>query len=540
MQNQLLTLRKRIYRNLKKKAYSLEGKISGELKSYRSDQVRFAKRDFQPSDTEELTQKVMSSDVIFLGDFHTFDQNARNALRVLKVLNQSEKKCIIGLEMIHTQHQICIDAYLEGHLTEFEFLESIYYHNSWRFPWTHYKVIFDMAKANQIKILALNTKGSLKERDLFAAKKLDHILSGATDIQILVMYGELHIAPNKIPERLKELNPACTQMIIHQNLDEVYWKMTQEQLSEKIVRFNESEFCINSAPPWVKYESMIYWYENLDDDPDFDIHEYIIEKGKKVFSDDTHENFLAIAQEMLQTVELEIGADELENFNLLDHTALAYVQDKVNQIDRPTVVNFYKELIATGKSFKLPDDNTFYCSSYSMNRISYLAGIHIFHLTSQQKGEDSSKCLRKNNREKIFALFALESMYGHFFSKIFNPHRKCDMYWNLAEKLKEPLMKSESKIHQATIEVLDFKALENALFGLTLFEIYRVGEMVGHIFGEYLYLKASSLEGLGLGLNAVNVKSILFEHSISSADLVKIQTILFEGLDYRKHKKRFF
>ena len=29
---------------------------------------------------------------------------------------------------------------------------------------------------------------------------------------------------------------------------------------------------------------MIYWYENLCDDPDFDIHEYIIENGKKIFA----------------------------------------------------------------------------------------------------------------------------------------------------------------------------------------------------------------------------------------------------------------
>ena len=57
----------------------------------------------------------------------------------------------------------------------------------------------------------------------------------------------------------------------------------EDPVKQGIVSFSQNEFCIVSAPPWVKYESMVYWYENLCDDPDFDIHEYIIENGKKIF-----------------------------------------------------------------------------------------------------------------------------------------------------------------------------------------------------------------------------------------------------------------
>ncbi len=206
---------------------------------------------------------MTSSDIIYLGDFHTFDQNIRNVLRVLKVIASGEKECAIGLEMVHARHQICLDAYMSEQLTELEFLESIQYHDSWRFPWTHYKLIFELAKEHNIRMIALNTDGTLASRDAYAANILVDNLGLAPVAQIVVVYGELHISGEKIPALVKSKMGDVKQTIIHQNLDEVYWNLKSDGEEEKIVRFDDDEFCINSAPPWVKYESMIYWYENL-------------------------------------------------------------------------------------------------------------------------------------------------------------------------------------------------------------------------------------------------------------------------------------
>ena len=98
MKTEIKKLRKRIYKNLKNKAQALEGKKSRELLTYEKDQIIFSKRDFDSSSIDELIQQVISSQVIYLGDFHTFDQNMRNVLRILKVLQQSKQKCIIALE----------------------------------------------------------------------------------------------------------------------------------------------------------------------------------------------------------------------------------------------------------------------------------------------------------------------------------------------------------------------------------------------------------------------------------------------------------
>tara|TARA_Y100000780_G_scaffold232595_1_gene268757 strand:- start:58217 stop:59746 length:1530 start_codon:yes stop_codon:yes gene_type:complete len=509
----------------------LEGSVSEELKSYREDQLSYSQRPFSSSNIEDLKKSVLTSNVVYLGDFHTFDQNIRNVLRILRVAAQENRKCIIALEMVDAKFQYCIDAYMEGHLTELEFLESVQYHESWRFPWTHYKLIFELAKETGARILGINTTGGLTERDVFAANVLAQTLEKEPSTHILVVYGELHISPNKIPKLLSSRRPGTIQTIVHQNLDEVYWTMKEESANDPIIAFSEREFCINSAPPWVKYESMIYWYENLDSDPDFDIHEYIIEKGKKIFSEDTHENFLGICLELVETAKVDISEEELEDFNLHDHTGLEFIEEKIENLEDQELLAFYQNLIATGQSFRLPSDNVFYCSSYSMNRISYLAGIHIFH--SYLKLEDKNQSSPVINKEpsQTASLFILENMYAFFFSKIMNPHRKCEMYWNL----KRVFNARGDKTVKASLQVLDGEDLTTTIKSLSLFEIHQVAQYVGHIFGEYIYLRLFHMEE-----NELKLQTDFLDKGYETKSFEQIRKTLLDGLDYKSHKKRYF
>ena len=90
---EILKRRKSIYENLKHKALSFEDR-GDSLNEYLNDQSLMAQRDFTLSNLEELKQRVLKSDFIFLGDFHTFDQNIRNALRVIKVLEENDSKFV--------------------------------------------------------------------------------------------------------------------------------------------------------------------------------------------------------------------------------------------------------------------------------------------------------------------------------------------------------------------------------------------------------------------------------------------------------------
>lgn len=534
MKLEIINLRKKFFENLKHKALAYEGGQSLELKSYQKDQNKYSQREFEASNIEELINSVSQSNTIYLGDFHTFDQNIRNVLRILKVLLNKNNNCIVALEMVDAKYQFYIDTYLEGHITDLEFLESIDYNESWRFPWSHYKLIFELAKEHDIKIIGLNTTGTLSQRDAFAAKLILTTHNNYHKAQVLVVYGELHISPNKIPQLVRTTNEKLTDTIIHQNLDEVYWKEIENNQTNKIIKYSDREYCINSAPPWIKYESMIYWYENLCDDPDFDIHEYIIENGKKIFSEDTHENFFHICHEMIKAIKIDFNVEELEDFNLHDHTRLDYIEEKIFKFENTSIANFYQHLILTGKSFRLPDQNTFYCSSYSMNRISYLAGIHIYHYFLNKNGHNAYSILSDDNQEQKFVHFALESLFAFFFSKVINPYRKCEMYIDLRNFQGKAKVEHEQKILTAALDSLDKNHLDGHFKGFHISTIHETALYVGHILGEYLY------EYVFTRNKKINLESDFLNTTPDNFSFQRIKKILLKDNPYKTHQKRYF
>ena len=204
MKEDVLAVRKKIFQYFKNKASSYEGKISKGLKKYRIDQSFYASRSFETSNEEELFESVLNSQIIYIGDFHTFEQNVRNVLRIMRMLAEAKAPYILALEMVDAKFQNLIDAYHTGFITDLEFLEGITYHESWRFPWSHYKLLFDEARKHLSNIIGINSQGSLLARDKFAAKQLEKLLEENPDHKIIVFFGEYHICQNKIPDLLEK------------------------------------------------------------------------------------------------------------------------------------------------------------------------------------------------------------------------------------------------------------------------------------------------------------------------------------------------
>lgn len=528
-------LRKKIFHNFKRKAYSYEEIVSRDIKSYLREQSIQASRPYKYSNFDELVDRFLNSQVVFLGDFHTFDQNVRNVLRLLKILVEKKKPAVLAMEMINREDQLYIDAYLDRHITDLEFLDSINYHESWRFPWTHYKIIFELARDHKIKIVGINTTGSLRERDSFAGKACADILNLYPKSKLVVLYGELHITRTKIPAQLHKMNPDVKTLIIHQNLDDVYWRLVGEKKKYDVVKFSKDEFCLNSAPPWIKYESMVYWYENLCQDPEFDIHNYLIENGKKIFNEDTHEDFHSLLGQILKAVQLKIDFNELDDFNLYDHTNLELVQDKILDLDHRNLVNFYLHLVETGQSFRLPNANDYYCSNYSMNRLAYIVGINIYYFKLSSSNSSPLEILTEGSQTERYILFLYEAMLGYFFSKVINPYRKCDMYKNLKKRAND---KKISAIELTTLtlamETIDNKDLKIATRRKKLDKLHAAAILAGHILGEYLYFRIIEKNKKNL------LEEILENLEISEKSFKSLRKILLEDIQYKNHIKRFF
>lgn len=539
MKQQILELHLNIFKYLKKKAHSFEGRPSSELKRYREDQDYYSTREFQLSSQEDLNSSIINSQLIYLGDFHTFDQNQRSLHRIMRVLQRNKKKFKLAIEMVHHKHQFFLESYLKGHITELEFLESIDYTESWRFPWSHYKMIFDFIKEFEIEVIALNCTGNLKKRDELAANILCHELAVSPDVPILVLYGELHILPNKLPQRvLIKSKKNLRHCIIHQNLDEVYWGLVNKNESSKIVKFSRDEYCLITSPPWVKYESMVYWYENMLDDPEFDIHEYIIENGLKIFSSNSFENFLQICTTICNNLGLDLTEDEIEDFNLYDHSGLEFIEEEIEKLNHSSLQNYLLDLISRNKSFKLPFKNIYYCSNYSMNKMAALAGKHIYHNYLKRSQDGIENVYLSKDQIKKFIFLTQENMFSYFFTKIFNPHRKCDLYIDFELKAKTGSTKKERELFQNLLDLIDDKVEYEELFkAKSLKFLNNLARPFGYFLGESLY---HALSDHSLNMNSVDFTNYYLQSPIEFFNFQRIKKQILPNRLYRMQKKRFF
>lgn len=476
--NSLLSIQKDIFQHIKKRAQDIEVDASDELVKYRNDQAGLTDRPYEIVPEDQLIKSIEPAKVVYFGDFHTFDQNSRNVIRILRKSSQS-KKLRLGLELVQSKDQESLSAFVQGHITEIEFLEAINYQESWRFPWGHYREIFKFAQAEDIPIIALNSEGSLTERDRHAAKLIHNELDQHPNETMVVLFGEYHIVKDKLPKHVTEVAKAeINQLIIHQNLDDLYWPLAESNQGHQlnVVKFSTDEFSIQSSPPWVKYESMLYWYENILEDPEFDIHEIILQSNAERFGENNDEIFIYLlngVSEFFKNIAV-MDKNEFEDFNLYDLDNFEFLNQKIEQDMSQELVEFYRKLIVEGMAFKIPLQNSFYCPNYSINQLSFLCGV--FTLSSLSKSyKQYEEDFLKDPSKNIFSLFVQKSYIGFIGSKVINPYRKTDLYSDLPEN--SPIRK-----------VIDQpENVEEILRSLSLYEKYFVAKRVGYICGDIAF-----------------------------------------------------
>lgn len=541
----LLKLQKSLFDYMKKKAMSYEGEQSNEFKKYHRDQRKSAKRTFDISDLKDLLKSIQRSDLVFLGDFHSFDQSSRNMERLLRNLVKTKsRKLALGVEFVHIEFQNAINQYLDNLITEYEFLEAINYHESWRFPWNHYRFFFQMAKKNNLKVIALNSTGSLSERDHTAADIISDFHAENPETTLLVLFGELHIVPDKLPKLVCDRIPDAEYTIIHQNLDEVYWKTMEEGHHEEnqIVRFNDDEFSLQTSPPWVKYESMIYWYENLVEDPEFEIHEYIMDTGLMAFNSSVPENFLYISEKVSDALSLDIPVSELEDFNLYDHSRLEYMLDTVEGLEKSSLRTFYKKLLTRGRSFKVPFKSILYCPSYSINRLSFLAGIHIQNIVMQNKDSKHEHVLESGNKGDIFLYFIYKMCMAYFSSKIINPYRKCNLYKDIQREFNNSNTSALRKnVLETALKCIDADESKDLFMkdiakGKTLYHLHQASRLIGYFLGDLLYDEFYARKNKKLP----QLMKTLLECPFNEKAFDSFKWSILPRADYKNLKKRFF
>jgi len=486
-----LQVHKRLQRELKREAHALLGKPSREILAYASGLSReFAPLQRQLADSSfsnstvrkrildssaALISSVRRSEVALIGDFHPFHQAQRTALRLLRsAFPDPGSLAWLGLELVSSRYQPELDAFQKKQLTLTEFLHAIRYRDEWGFPWKNYEPLFDWARESGVRLIGLNLpremrpsaewmslagaragSGDLQKRDRWAAGIITDLFAEARaedskkTARMVVLYGELHIATNRLPLELERvsrqhLGESLGTLAIHQNHDGTWWRLAERGLLDeaRVARISPRSWCVFTAPPWSKTQALLRHTEEgtartdialgARDIPSHPRDELEWEESELELEEPQFDalgevarwhallaRFLELEPKDLSSLTL-YGVDDIERFTSRDLSARIDTRDlslmrkmvrwKLRFLDRRTRIAWLPEL--------------------SENALAETAAIALLddQLISTQ-GQDPF--------ERLFLIPLFEYAFGFLGSLILNPRRKCELPGDHRQRLRE-------------------------------------------------------------------------------------------------------
>jgi hypothetical protein len=276
---ELIEIQKRLLKRIKQSLYAEYCRTNPGIDSYYEDYKQLTGDYERVVSKAELLDRIVESDIVYLGDYHTLRQSQRTLVRMLEPILDSKltRRIIIGLEMLRSEHQPAIDQFLNGAIEEDDFLKKVNYENTWGFNWNHYKVILNFAKAHNIKVYGLNTPDisrpakagagvGLERRDKLAAQTITDIITQNVGALVIVLFGDLHISQNHLPKAVDQLVgqkglPKLKRLIICQNSERIYWKLADQGLEQttEAVRIKDGVYCIMNSTPLMVFQSCLNW-----------------------------------------------------------------------------------------------------------------------------------------------------------------------------------------------------------------------------------------------------------------------------------------
>jgi hypothetical protein len=350
---------------------------------------RVLKKPFRVSSKAELLSALERSDLVFGGDFHAHGPSQRTHLKVLRAL-QGDRPVILALEAFASSTQKWLDQFINGKLTLDEVRRKTQWDRAWGFPWENYRPLLELAKRRGFKLLALNLVGgeraqaSLEAREKHAARLIRGAYVGSPEALVYVIFGDLHLAPQHLPKQVRALlsNERLKTLTLFVNSEHIYFQLAKKglELSVDVVRLAEDQFCILSSPPWVPWQSYLFFLEktteeNLafdDDDEDedevdgeFDATDHVISLVKLAASD----------------LGFNLKVDDLSVYTTDDNRIWQYLERNLKNKE----LEMARSLVASGRSFFVPNGGVGFLSRSTVNHAAHLAGEYIHARVSRRR-----------------------------------------------------------------------------------------------------------------------------------------------------------
>ena len=210
---------------------------------------------------DQLQGIVQGAGMVLIGDYHALPASQRYAAGLIAELAGKPRPVVLGLETIFARDQHIVDEWMRGEIEEGELRERIRFDLDWGYPWEPFYDLLARARSLGVLIFGLDCmpRDDLRKiaaRDRHAAEKIAELRLVHPEAQIVVLFGESHLAPNHIPELLRRLLPEENVLTVLQNVDPLYWKAAGERRERvEAVRVRDDVVCVFNSTPLEKYES---------------------------------------------------------------------------------------------------------------------------------------------------------------------------------------------------------------------------------------------------------------------------------------------
>lgn len=414
-----IRIRKDLYQQMRAQVRHRLGDDVIELERYQQKYDQEFRKKWSPATPNFLWDEIAQSQLVLMGDFHALKQSQKAQLRVLRHIPPSRKQ-ILAVEFFEASHQKWIDQFLQGALSEKDFLLKIHWQKNWGFPWDHYRPLVRWAQKHKIRIVGLNKKQKkLDARDDFSGKIIAGLIRKNPDHLVFVIFGDLHLAQSHLPRAIKEqlgdfhIRPPLR---IFQNVEKIYFQLLGQELesSTDLVRQGKHNFCLMSVPPWVKWQNYLLYLEEAYD-------QELDEDDENIDYTDHVSRYVKIIADELK---VSVSLSELSVYTAKDTQLWSLLEEHFSAPDLKRI----EALVADEMSFYLPEVKVAYLARGSVNHAASLAMQFVHAQCSQE--QRSFLQMPPDFLTRIW----IEAM-AYFGSKMINPKRKADTLLDLKSSL---------------------------------------------------------------------------------------------------------
>jgi hypothetical protein len=500
-----IQVRLELYRQVYDHVQLILGKSQGHFRTYeKTYESEFSKK-WRPSDRQELLVNIEEASIVLMGDFHALHQSQKAHLRLLKSIPGGKglnEKIHIGVECVEARHQKILDRFVDGKISEREFLKAVEWKKSWGFPWENYRPFFRWAQKNRVRVHGLNVLSqSLKRRDQFAAKRIAQIYKTEPRKKIIVIYGDLHLADRHLVAEMKKtsLKP-LRPLTIFQNSEKIYFQMLEREMEDKVdvVRLGPRKFCLQNVPPWVKWQNYLLFLEehfdkNLDDELDL----------------------TDIVAQYVKLVSQDLGlSGKTDHFSVMSAQDRNFWQQLEQNLSHKEL-QFIESWVEQGRSFYIPQLSLGFLARSSVNNASQLA------MAVVAADMSSLKKIPYQMPLHFTGLIWLEAIQ-YFGSKLVNPKRKTDTLTDIKNQLSAANPDDQGKaamrlaLSQKMFELMHLsgarKSRESFKKNVKIKAYQEAAKILGGILGEKMYFGYRQKMISRATLVALFKKSVVGDH----------------------------